>query len=154
MSLDSITILMIWVSLTVHCCCHFFVSSCRKLEEVGSQNSDLLAVIAKREDTIHSNQLRLEEKTRECSLLSRKLEEALDDARQQVWNHQQLLNIGHTKSVIKEYSSGSENIAYSLNSMTQKGVFDQKNNTGLHSKNIQLNLHFSVTPRGFGSLDV
>ncbi|XP_049908356.1 outer dense fiber protein 2 isoform X2 [Epinephelus moara] len=56
----------------------------RKLEEAGSQNSDLQAVIAKREDTIHSNQLRLEEKTRECSLLSRKLEEALGDARQQI----------------------------------------------------------------------
>ncbi|XP_028273483.1 outer dense fiber protein 2 isoform X2 [Parambassis ranga] len=56
----------------------------RKLEEAGGQNSDLLAVIAKREETIHSNQLRLEEKTRECSLLSRKLEDALDDARQQM----------------------------------------------------------------------
>ncbi|KAM7369429.1 hypothetical protein PAMP_013698 [Pampus punctatissimus] len=56
----------------------------RKLEEAGSQNSDLLAVIAKREETVQSNQLRLEEKTRECSLLSRKLEEALDDARQQM----------------------------------------------------------------------
>uniref|UniRef100_UPI003AB0E06D outer dense fiber protein 2 n=1 Tax=Centroberyx gerrardi TaxID=166262 RepID=UPI003AB0E06D len=56
----------------------------RKLEEAGSQNGDLLAVVAKREETIHSNQLRLEEKTRECTLLSRKLEEALDDARQQV----------------------------------------------------------------------
>ncbi|XP_029371265.1 outer dense fiber protein 2 [Echeneis naucrates] len=56
----------------------------RKLEDAVSQNSDLLVVIAKREDTIHSNQLRLEEKTRECSLLSQKLEEALDDARQQM----------------------------------------------------------------------
>ncbi|KAM4635773.1 outer dense fiber protein 2 [Polymixia lowei] len=56
----------------------------RKLEDAGNQNSDLLAVIAKREETIHSNQLRLEDKTRECALLSRKLEEALDNARQQV----------------------------------------------------------------------
>ncbi|XP_071390784.1 outer dense fiber protein 2-like [Centroberyx affinis] len=56
----------------------------RKLEEAGSQNGDLLAVVTKREETILSNQLRLEEKTRECTLLSRKLEEALDDARQQV----------------------------------------------------------------------
>ncbi|KAM3874197.1 outer dense fiber protein 2 [Diretmus argenteus] len=56
----------------------------RKLEEAGGQNSDLLAVIAKREETIHSNQLCLEEKTRECTLLSHRLEEALDDARQQV----------------------------------------------------------------------
>ncbi|XP_026196052.1 outer dense fiber protein 2 [Anabas testudineus] len=56
----------------------------RKLEESSNQNSDLLAVIAKREETIHSNQLGLEEKTKECSLLNRKLEEALDDARQQM----------------------------------------------------------------------
>ncbi|XP_030579934.1 outer dense fiber protein 2 isoform X2 [Archocentrus centrarchus] len=55
----------------------------RKLEEAGSQNSDLQAVIAKREETVQSNQLRLKEKTRECSLLSRRLEDALDDARQQ-----------------------------------------------------------------------
>ncbi|CAL8322053.1 unnamed protein product [Lota lota] len=56
----------------------------RKLEEMSSQNSDLLAVIAKREETIQSNQSRLEAKSRECSLLNRRLEEALDDARQQV----------------------------------------------------------------------
>lgn len=56
----------------------------RKLKETGSQNSDLLAVIAKREETVHSNELRLKEKTRECSLLSHRLEEALDDARQQM----------------------------------------------------------------------
>lgn len=93
---------MIWVSALFNClfqlvvvAVSFSVLSHRKLEEAGGQNGDLLAVIAKREDTIHSNQLRLEEKTRECSLLSRKLEEALDDARQQVCNWQQLLNIGH-----------------------------------------------------------
>ncbi|XP_037609272.1 outer dense fiber protein 2 [Sebastes umbrosus] len=56
----------------------------RKLEDAGSQNSDLLAVVTKREDAIHSNQRSLEEKTRECSLLSRRLEEALGDARQQM----------------------------------------------------------------------
>ncbi|KAI3361913.1 hypothetical protein L3Q82_012183, partial [Scortum barcoo] len=59
------------------------VTSLRKLEETGSQNSNLLAVIAKREDTIHTNQLCLEEKTKKCSLLSQKLEEAVDDAHQQ-----------------------------------------------------------------------
>ncbi|XP_034073810.1 outer dense fiber protein 2 isoform X2 [Gymnodraco acuticeps] len=56
----------------------------RNLEEAASQNCELLAVISKREDSIHSNQLRLEEKSRECSMLSRKLEEALGDARQQI----------------------------------------------------------------------
>lgn len=64
--------------------CTFFTSSCRKLEEAGKQNSDLLAIVANKEDTIHSNQLRLEEKNRECSTLSNKLQEALDDAHQQV----------------------------------------------------------------------
>ncbi|XP_053195324.1 outer dense fiber protein 2 [Scomber japonicus] len=56
----------------------------RKLEEAVGQNGDLLAVIAKREESVQGNQLRLEEKTRECSMLSRKLEEALDDARHQM----------------------------------------------------------------------
>uniref|UniRef100_A0A672M7K9 Outer dense fiber protein 2 n=1 Tax=Sinocyclocheilus grahami TaxID=75366 RepID=A0A672M7K9_SINGR len=56
----------------------------RKLEEGNSQNRDLIQVISKREETIHSNQVRLEEKSRECSILTRQLEEALDDARRQV----------------------------------------------------------------------
>uniref|UniRef100_A0A8C2WY59 Outer dense fiber protein 2 n=1 Tax=Cyclopterus lumpus TaxID=8103 RepID=A0A8C2WY59_CYCLU len=50
----------------------------------GTQNTDLLAVLTKREDTIRSSQLHLEEKTRECCLLSQKLEEALGDAHQQM----------------------------------------------------------------------
>uniref|UniRef100_A0A672S1L8 Outer dense fiber protein 2 n=1 Tax=Sinocyclocheilus grahami TaxID=75366 RepID=A0A672S1L8_SINGR len=56
----------------------------RKLEEASSQNRELIQVISKREETIHSNQVRLEEKSRECSILTRQLEEALDDARRQV----------------------------------------------------------------------
>ncbi|XP_034402521.1 outer dense fiber protein 2 isoform X2 [Cyclopterus lumpus] len=56
----------------------------RKLAEAGTQNTDLLAVLTKREDTIRSSQLHLEEKTRECCLLSQKLEEALGDAHQQM----------------------------------------------------------------------
>ncbi|TRY74255.1 hypothetical protein DNTS_008991 [Danionella cerebrum] len=56
----------------------------RKLEEANSQNRDLVQVISKREETIHSNQMRLEEKSRECSILTKQLEEALDDARRQV----------------------------------------------------------------------
>ncbi|XP_037341328.2 outer dense fiber protein 2 isoform X2 [Pungitius pungitius] len=56
----------------------------RKLGETGSQKSDLLALIAKREDTIQSEQRRLEEKKRECCLLSRQLEEALGEAHQQM----------------------------------------------------------------------
>uniref|UniRef100_A0A8B9L7G7 Outer dense fiber protein 2 n=1 Tax=Astyanax mexicanus TaxID=7994 RepID=A0A8B9L7G7_ASTMX len=56
----------------------------RKLEEANSQNGDLLQVITKREETILNSQVRLEEKSRECSILTRQLEEALDDARRQV----------------------------------------------------------------------
>ncbi|XP_077104773.1 outer dense fiber protein 2 isoform X5 [Siphateles boraxobius] len=56
----------------------------RRLEEASSQNRDLIQVISKREETIHSNQVRLEEKSRECSILTRQLEEALEDARRQV----------------------------------------------------------------------
>uniref|UniRef100_A0A8C6NIP6 Outer dense fiber protein 2 n=1 Tax=Nothobranchius furzeri TaxID=105023 RepID=A0A8C6NIP6_NOTFU len=56
----------------------------RKLEAASSQNSDLLTLVAKREKMVHNNQLSLEEKNRECSLLSQKLEEALDDARLQM----------------------------------------------------------------------
>ncbi|KAM4532147.1 outer dense fiber protein 2 [Fundulus diaphanus] len=56
----------------------------RKLEEVSGQNSDLLAVVSTRDQTIRSNQRFLEEKNQECSLLSRKLDQALDDARQQI----------------------------------------------------------------------
>uniref|UniRef100_A0A3B3ZH24 Outer dense fiber protein 2 n=1 Tax=Periophthalmus magnuspinnatus TaxID=409849 RepID=A0A3B3ZH24_9GOBI len=56
----------------------------RKLEEFTNQNSELLTVVAKWENTLHCNQLRLEEKNQECSLLNQKLEEALNDAQQQV----------------------------------------------------------------------
>ncbi|XP_023816642.1 outer dense fiber protein 2 isoform X1 [Oryzias latipes] len=56
----------------------------RRMDETAAQNSDLIAVVGKREKTLHSSQLCLEEKTRECSLLSRKLEESVDEARQQI----------------------------------------------------------------------
>ncbi|XP_064026965.1 outer dense fiber protein 2 isoform X3 [Pogoniulus pusillus] len=41
-------------------------------------------VIAKREESIHQCQLRLEEKSRECSSLARQLEMAIEDAKRQV----------------------------------------------------------------------
>ncbi|MGH0125759.1 UNVERIFIED_CONTAM: hypothetical protein FKN15_001593 [Acipenser sinensis] len=56
----------------------------KKLEEANLQNRDLVQVIAKREESIHQNQLRLEEKTRECSAMARQLEAAIDDAKHQV----------------------------------------------------------------------
>ncbi|KAJ8285757.1 hypothetical protein GJAV_G00030590 [Gymnothorax javanicus] len=56
----------------------------RKLEETSAQNRDLVQVIAKREDTIHSSQLHLQEKSQQCSFLTHKLEDAFIDAQLQL----------------------------------------------------------------------
>ncbi|XP_041908245.1 outer dense fiber protein 2 isoform X2 [Corvus kubaryi] len=56
----------------------------RKLESTSAQNIEFLQVIAKREESIHQCQLRLEEKSRECSSLARQLEVAIEDAKRQV----------------------------------------------------------------------
>ncbi|XP_061867700.1 outer dense fiber protein 2 isoform X2 [Colius striatus] len=56
----------------------------RKLETTSAQNMEFLQVIAKREESIHQCQLRLEEKTGECSSLARQLEMAIEDAKRQV----------------------------------------------------------------------
>ncbi|MEE6505612.1 hypothetical protein FKM82_005582 [Ascaphus truei] len=56
----------------------------RRLEDDGTQNRELLQIVAKREESIHQNQLRLEEKTRECTALARQLEATIDDSRRQV----------------------------------------------------------------------
>lgn len=56
----------------------------RKLEATSGQNIEFLQIIAKREESIHQAQLRLEEKTRECGSLARQLEMAIDDAKKQV----------------------------------------------------------------------
>ncbi|CAH2316281.1 outer dense fiber 2 isoform X2 [Pelobates cultripes] len=56
----------------------------RRLDEANTQNRELLQVVAKREESIRQNQLRLEEKTCECAALTRQLEASIDDARRQV----------------------------------------------------------------------
>ncbi|XP_029469074.1 outer dense fiber protein 2 [Rhinatrema bivittatum] len=56
----------------------------RKLEEAGTQNRELVQIIAKREESIHQNQLCLEEKTRESMHLARQLDLAIEDGRRQV----------------------------------------------------------------------
>ncbi|XP_048368127.1 outer dense fiber protein 2 [Sphaerodactylus townsendi] len=56
----------------------------RKLEATSAQNIEFLQIIAKREESIHQSQLRLEEKTRECGSLARQLEMAIDDSRRQL----------------------------------------------------------------------
>ncbi|XP_016150944.1 outer dense fiber protein 2b isoform X3 [Sinocyclocheilus grahami] len=55
-----------------------------KMEDVSTQNRDLLQVVAKREETIHNTQLRLEERSRECDSLYRQLEQAREEAQRQV----------------------------------------------------------------------
>ncbi|XP_056093525.1 outer dense fiber protein 2b [Rhinichthys klamathensis goyatoka] len=56
----------------------------RKMEDVSTQNRDLLQVIAKREETIHTTQLRLEDRSRECDSLSRQVEQAREEEHRQV----------------------------------------------------------------------
>lgn len=56
----------------------------RKTEEMSIQNRDLLQVTAKREESIHNTQLRLEEKSRECDSLYRQVEQAREEAQKQV----------------------------------------------------------------------
>ncbi|XP_051760166.1 outer dense fiber protein 2b isoform X1 [Ctenopharyngodon idella] len=56
----------------------------RKMEDVSTQNRDLLQDIAKREETIHTTQLRLEERSRECDSLYRQVEQAREEAQRQV----------------------------------------------------------------------
>ncbi|KAI1900679.1 hypothetical protein AGOR_G00052390 [Albula goreensis] len=56
----------------------------RKMEETNAQSRDLIQVIAKRDETIHSSQLNLEEKSQECGVLMQKLEDALLEAQQQM----------------------------------------------------------------------
>uniref|UniRef100_A0A8C1LLT7 Outer dense fiber protein 2 n=1 Tax=Cyprinus carpio TaxID=7962 RepID=A0A8C1LLT7_CYPCA len=55
-----------------------------KMEDVSTQNRDLLQVVAKHEETIHNTQLRLEERSRECDSLYRQLEQAREEAQRQV----------------------------------------------------------------------
>ncbi|XP_016314717.1 outer dense fiber protein 2b isoform X2 [Sinocyclocheilus anshuiensis] len=55
-----------------------------KMEDVSTQNRDLLQVVAKREETIHNTQLRLEERSRECDSIYRQLEQAREEAQRQV----------------------------------------------------------------------
>ncbi|XP_036835528.1 outer dense fiber protein 2 isoform X8 [Oncorhynchus mykiss] len=55
----------------------------RKLEGANLQNRDMVHVIGKREETIHSTQKQLEERARECSILSKQLEQAFKDGQRE-----------------------------------------------------------------------
>ncbi len=60
------------------------------MEDVSTQNRDLLQVVAKCEETIHNTQLRLEERSRECDSLYRQLEQTREEAQRQVTVHSYL----------------------------------------------------------------
>lgn len=48
------------------------------------ENKDMSQALPSKDATIRSVQQQLEEKTRECSVLSRQLQQTLDDAQRQV----------------------------------------------------------------------
>lgn len=60
------------------------VSRFRKLEDVMVENKEMSQTLGSKETSIRCVQQQLEEKTLECSVLSRQLQQALDDAQKQV----------------------------------------------------------------------
>ncbi|KAK1884359.1 Outer dense fiber protein 2 [Dissostichus eleginoides] len=125
----------------------------RNLEEAASQNCELLAVISKREDSIHSNQLRLEEKSRECSMLSRKLEEALGDARQQSKIIDLETHLSRTTSEINQLRRSKEEVERRYQSRLQdvKDRLEQSDTTNRSLQNYVQFLKASYT-NVFGDL--
>lgn len=64
----------------------FCAVCCRRLEDVKLENNGMSQALSSKEASVQSLQQQLEEKTRECSVLSRQLQQTLDDAQRQVWN--------------------------------------------------------------------
>ncbi len=63
------------------------VVCCRRLEDVKVENKEMSQALSSKEVSIRSVQQQLEEKNRECSVLSRQLQQTLDDAQRQVRNY-------------------------------------------------------------------
>ncbi|XP_026178369.1 outer dense fiber protein 2-like [Mastacembelus armatus] len=61
----------------------------RKLEDMKVENKEMSQALTSKETSIRSVQQQLEEKTSECSVLSRQLQQTLEDAQQQVNNSMQ-----------------------------------------------------------------
>uniref|UniRef100_A0A1A8B834 Outer dense fiber protein 2 n=1 Tax=Nothobranchius furzeri TaxID=105023 RepID=A0A1A8B834_NOTFU len=57
---------------------------CRKLDNVTAENKEMSQALVSKDGLTCSLQQQLEEKTRECSILSRQLKQTLDDAQRQV----------------------------------------------------------------------
>lgn len=62
------------------------VACCRRLEDTKGENKEMSQALSSKETSIQYIQQQLEEKNRECSVLSRQLQQTLDDAQRQVWN--------------------------------------------------------------------
>lgn len=62
--------------------CVFFC--CRRLEDAKAENKGLSQALSSKEASVQYVQQQLEEKTRECSVLSRQLQQTLEDAQKQV----------------------------------------------------------------------
>lgn len=61
------------------------VFGCRRLEDLKGENREMSQAVTSKEASIRSIQQQLEEKTHECSVLSRQLQQTLDDVQKQVW---------------------------------------------------------------------
>lgn len=58
----------------------------RKLEDLQTEKAGISQALSSKEADVQQIQQQLEEKTRECSILSRQLQQTLDDAQRQVLN--------------------------------------------------------------------
>lgn len=62
----------------------YCVACCRRLEDTKGENKEMSQALSSKESSIQYIQQQLEEKNRECSVLSRQLQQTLDDAQRQV----------------------------------------------------------------------
>lgn len=72
-----------WVITEVHRNC-WYSHMCRKLENMKVENQEVSHALASKETSIRSIEQQLEEKARECSVVSRQLQQSRDDAQRQV----------------------------------------------------------------------
>ena len=67
--------------------CTPVLSVCRRLQDLKAENTEMSQALPSKDACIRSAQQQLEEKTLECSVLSRQLQQTLDDAQRQVGNY-------------------------------------------------------------------
>ncbi|XP_042337253.1 outer dense fiber protein 2-like, partial [Plectropomus leopardus] len=59
----------------------------RRLEDMTAENKDKSQALLSKDASVRSAQQQLDEKTHECSVLSRQLQQTLEDAQRQVWSY-------------------------------------------------------------------